>query len=583
MAITKIGGTSRYDTAVKVSQAGWPSADTVVLAAEGLGDAAGETIDTTVHMDFQWPVPMSVGEADSDSSSYRNLEPRCSTNETSAIRQLQRRLKDLGYSFAARNFNWSKHYANETFTEINPAGGTVPPSAAFDYVNSRAPGSIGRNSGDWYVMVRYYVDGPNANRSVGTQDAYSSHEAQLQQRLDEYPGGLDEMWLGSDDGVSRQFDGRLGKKTPEAIRLFQSLAGITDNLSNGYWVDTATKNALELGLNVNGVYDVATRVAVWLFQENHRRAGNTFNLGTANGIVDTKTMNALEYDVPGTTTLPGQKRDGAPDMLCAIPLAAKNNAPLFGVPKDSLPSAIRSEIQRLGASKAIIVGGTGSIDSGVQSTLSSMGLSVRRINGADRFEVSANVAAEFPSGRDCLVVNGYDYLMTLGIGAYASKNQVPILLSDYTNVSSAVSSQISRFNQKIFVGIDKLISESVKNRFSNTRRISSPDRHRMAVEFTKAVKMNTDNGVYMSSDGAWTDNYSGAVLAGKRDCPMIPFHLGYRYPYADALFMYTRDTRDITIVGFTSDSTLESLMNSTVSSGVNLGHYRMILQPQEGQ
>lgn len=62
-----------------------------------------------------------------------------------------------------------------------------------------------------------------------------------------------------------------------------------------------------------------------------------------------------------------------PDALVGGVLAAYEKSPLLTVGKDHIPSPISAEIQRLGASKAYVLGGESTISPSVISGLSSMG------------------------------------------------------------------------------------------------------------------------------------------------------------------------------------------------------------------
>jgi putative cell wall-binding protein len=62
-------------------------------------------------------------------------------------------------------------------------------------------------------------------------------------------------------------------------------------------------------------------------------------------------------------------------------LAYKLNAPILLTGKEKLGESTNSEIKRLGAKKAIILGSVGVITSRVEQELKGLGLSVRRIGG----------------------------------------------------------------------------------------------------------------------------------------------------------------------------------------------------------
>ena len=86
-----------------------------------------------------------------------------------------------------------------------------------------------------------------------------------------------------------------------------------------------------------------------------------------------------------------------PDALSGGPLARKVDGPLLLTERDALNPATRAEIRRLGASRAILLGGTAALGPAVESELRSMGLATDRIAGQDRFDTARLVARRVPA------------------------------------------------------------------------------------------------------------------------------------------------------------------------------------------
>lgn len=596
MAVRVVGGANDKDTAVEVSKEGWSGgANTIVIAADGLADPPPMIVTEKKWMDFHWPVPMSIGENDSDGAAYRNLEPRASTGETTAIRQLQRRLKDLGYGWDPISFDWTYYYGGYSgdrwYKNYPPTGNGVdpyPPDLVFTNTEWMK-GDIGRWRGNWYMCLRYWPPGTpgridHATIGGSTYSHHSIYEIELQKRIDTYPGELDGLWMGSPDGSIR-YDGRYGSGPLTAVRIFNEMCGEGDDMQ-GRWVGPITKRNLEKGLVVNGDYDIPTRVAVWLFQANQRKNGNPYNIQREDGVVDTATMNALEYETTVQVEIPRPPEQGAPDLLVAVPLAALNNAPLFPVSGNSLYSPIKSEINRLGANKCIIVGGTSSVSSGIENELRGMGLTVDRIGGDSRYEVSANVAARFPSGRGCIVLNGTNHVQSYGVTGYAAYKKWPILLVSENSAISAVRSQLSRFNQTYVVGTTRMISNTVMNYCNDPKRLSGPDRHRNAISLNNYANFVPENGIYLSTDELVTDHYCGSVLAGIRGCPMLVYSgRGFykdgqaKLPSTLAHYVENREVDDFTIIGRTSNSTIQSFLNAASVGDLDVYLNGVVFQP----
>ncbi|WP_421021345.1 cell wall-binding repeat-containing protein, partial [Klebsiella pneumoniae] len=83
-----------------------------------------------------------------------------------------------------------------------------------------------------------------------------------------------------------------------------------------------------------------------------------------------------------------------------------------------------------------------------------MGLTVDRINGNDRYELSGNVSTWFGTGeKKVLVVNGEEHLMTYGIASYAARTGTPIILTRQGTLTDYTKAMAGRFKASIMVGI----------------------------------------------------------------------------------------------------------------------------------
>jgi putative cell wall-binding protein len=61
-----------------------------------------------------------------------------------------------------------------------------------------------------------------------------------------------------------------------------------------------------------------------------------------------------------------------PDALAGGPPAAISGAPMLLVASDNLPTIVRSELQRLGVERVVVLGGTGTISNRVVSQLEAL-------------------------------------------------------------------------------------------------------------------------------------------------------------------------------------------------------------------
>ena len=136
---------------------------------------------------------------------------------------------------------------------------------------------------------------------------------------------------------------------------------------------------------------------------------------------------------------------GFPDALAGGPYAGRTPGPVLLTSKDSLPATTVGEIQRLGATKAVLLGGTAVVGSGVASQLTALGLSVSRIAGADRYRTAAEVSkASNPGGASIVyIATAFSFPDALAGGVAAGLDGVPVLLVGST-VPGPTATELTR-------------------------------------------------------------------------------------------------------------------------------------------
>src|SRR5699024_6256681 len=167
------------------------------------------------------------------------------------------------------------------------------------------------------------------------------------------------------------------------------------------------------------------------------------------------------------------------DALAGVPLAYKEDAPILLTPSDELWDATASEIERLGASEAIILGGSNAISDDVSSELEYLGLEVKRIAGDTRFETAALIASEVaPEGIDKVVVaNGMDFPDALSVASFAAKEGFPILLTKSDWMPEATTDTIVELEsvRTIVVGGPSVVNDSIIGELPKTKRLYGHD------------------------------------------------------------------------------------------------------------
>jgi putative cell wall-binding protein len=187
------------------------------------------------------------------------------------------------------------------------------------------------------------------------------------------------------------------------------------------------------------------------------------------------------------------------DALAASGLAGCYGGPLLLTLPDQLHSATSAEIDRLGATDAVIVGGEGAVAPAVANALSGMGLAVERIGGTDRYDTAAKIAAEIESmtgtnfEKTAFIARGDEFPDALAVSPLAYYNRFPILLTrpDAWPAASDTAFTGLDIETAIIAGGPGAVSAGVKNGVDAllsanggglSERWAGPTRYETAVE-----------------------------------------------------------------------------------------------------
>lgn len=124
--------------------------------------------------------------------------------------------------------------------------------------------------------------------------------------------------------------------------------------------------------------------------------------------------------------------EGFADAISAGPAAAHQNGPVLLVARDWIPPSIAAELRRLQPARVVVVGGPASVSDAVLTQLASYTPAVVRVGGADRYEVSRNLALEvFGAGAaTAYLATGAVFADALSSGAAAGSQNAPVILVD---------------------------------------------------------------------------------------------------------------------------------------------------------
>ncbi|MCS5718376.1 cell wall-binding repeat-containing protein [Herbiconiux sp. CPCC 205763] len=233
----------------------------------------------------------------------------------------------------------------------------------------------------------------------------------------------------------------------------------------------------------------------------------------------------------GTKTVYLATGTGYADALSAGPAAVQDDAPLLLTLPDALPTAVSDEITKLKAEAVVIVGGPNSVSSAIESQLRNSGLKVDRIGGADRFEVSRNVAQHaFANGASgAYVATGLNFPDALSASGAGGHNGMPVVLVNGTlsSVDGDTSALLKTLKVKnvTIAGGPNSVSSGIASTIAtqtgaSVSRQSGADRFEASLNINKAA-YGTSDRVFLATGLNFPDALAGSALAGAKGAPLI--------------------------------------------------------------
>ncbi|MGB4592341.1 MAG: S8 family serine peptidase, partial [Coriobacteriia bacterium] len=170
-----------------------------------------------------------------------------------------------------------------------------------------------------------------------------------------------------------------------------------------------------------------------------------------------------------------------PDALAASGLAGAHNGALLLTGQAALPTGLAAELDRLGTAEVVVVGGTAAISPDVITQLMAEGFSVRRVQGADRYQTAAAVAEEI---RDVVgtamlsqafLVRGDGYADALAVAPLAYSQRRPVLLTTSGSLAPAARTALESLGATgvVVAGGESAVSTAVLDEAAGLAGVAS--------------------------------------------------------------------------------------------------------------
>lgn len=221
-----------------------------------------------------------------------------------------------------------------------------------------------------------------------------------------------------------------------------------------------------------------------------------------------------------------------PDALAASALAGLHSAPIVLTSKTSLNADAKGEIQRLGATKALIIGSEAALSSAVEKSIKALGVTTERVKGATRVETAVEIykaGTKAPNKwkTTAIIASSQGFADALSISSFAYSKGYPIFLADgnKTLTKGALDSLKSGgFKNIIIVGSEVVVAKSVVSQLTNIgigakniTRLGGADRYQTSLKIAEYAVKNglTANRMAVATGANFPDALSGAALCGK--------------------------------------------------------------------
>ncbi|MGN6243442.1 MAG: cell wall-binding repeat-containing protein [Motilibacteraceae bacterium] len=223
-----------------------------------------------------------------------------------------------------------------------------------------------------------------------------------------------------------------------------------------------------------------------------------------------------------------------PDALSAAPLAVAVHAPVLLTAHDRLPTSTRDELERLGVSRVLVLGGPGAISPQVADQVARLA-TVERIGGADRYATSRDVARRLGqesdvAPADAIVVSGRAFPDGLVAGAAATSlagTPAPVLLLDRT--LSAATLQVLRdlgVGHVDVVGGPGVVPDEVLTQLRSlgvgVRRVGGANRQETAAAVARSFPgLASGSGATLVRPDGFPDALVAAPWSGVHHAPVL--------------------------------------------------------------
>jgi putative cell wall-binding protein len=238
--------------------------------------------------------------------------------------------------------------------------------------------------------------------------------------------------------------------------------------------------------------------------------------GTDRFLTAVATMNA-EYPTDGSAgAVVLARADNYPDALVGTALAAAKNAPLLFVEGGLTPETQAGIVRVLPAHGTVyLLGGTAAIPESVATTLTSLGFTVTRYAGADRYDTALKVAIALGSPSTVFLATGTNFPDALSAGPAAAAAHGVVLLTNGSTLTPDVKAYLTAHPGTVYaVGGPAVAADP------SATPLQGADRYATAAAVAAAI-FSAPTSVGLASGETFPDALSGGAYQAHAGGPIL--------------------------------------------------------------
>lgn len=227
--------------------------------------------------------------------------------------------------------------------------------------------------------------------------------------------------------------------------------------------------------------------------------------------------------------------DAPVDALGVGPVAADREAAVLLTRGNEVPAASLRAMTRLGTREVVLVGGRAAVSDTVAGQLRAQGLTVRRVEGTDRFDTAVRLSQEHGRADTVYLANGYQPADALSGGAAAAHVGAPMLLTRAGGLPDATAQQLARLapSRVVVLGGSTVVKDRVLRELrallpgAQIDRVAGSNRYATSALVARDAFGSANNAV-VANGTAFVDAMGGTQLAARRDAPVLLVRYGCR-------------------------------------------------------